>query len=53
MIASAIARIDALSEEVAELKARNRQIRELTTELLGIISGLESERDTWRAKAGQ
>lgn len=45
-IVEAVATIDDLTHRLA-------QDKELITELLGIISALETERDTWRAQAGR
>lgn len=50
-MARAAATIDLLTEEVADLRAQNRVISETTRDLLRMISALENERDTWRAKA--
>ena len=50
MIASAVAEIDALTEELDDARTELVALRQLVGEMLGIITAREAERDTWRAR---
>lgn len=50
-IAEAVAQLDRMTEQVRDLQAHSKMVRELADELLGMVSQLQQDRDKWRRKA--
>ena len=50
-IAEAVAQLDRMTEQVRDLQAHSKMVRELADELLALVSELQQDRDRWRRKA--
>lgn len=52
-LSAALAELDGLLAAIKDKDAQIDMLKELTRDLVSIISRLETERDNWRARSGQ